>query len=71
MKTRCPALFAVLMMSCAGAAPNREGSLTLQNAVAEALANNPSIRAALRKWSAARARVPQAKAWDDPRVSYD
>ncbi|MDD5201098.1 MAG: TolC family protein, partial [Terrimicrobiaceae bacterium] len=42
-----------------------------QNAVAEALANNPSIRAALRKWSAARARVPQAKAWDDPRVSYD
>ncbi len=45
--------------------------LTLGEATAEALANNPRIHAAQRKWKAALARVPQAKAWEDPRLSYD
>jgi len=48
-----------------------KGELTLARATAEALANNPGIQSALRKWNAARARVPQAKSWDDPRLSYD
>lgn len=45
--------------------------LRLDQAIPEAMANNPSIQSALRKWNAARARVPQAKSWDDPRLSYD
>jgi len=44
------------------------GSLTLREVTAVALANNPSIKEALRKWNAAKARIPQAAAWDDPRL---
>jgi len=44
------------------------GSLTLSEVTAAVLANNPSIKEALRKWNAAKARIPQAGAWDDPRL---
>src|SRR4030095_7078988 len=37
----------------------------------EALSNNPSIKAAVSRWTAMKARVPQAAAWDDPRISAD
>ncbi len=47
------------------------GRLTLREVTAAALANNPAIKEALRKWNAARARVPQAAAWDDPRLGGD
>src|SRR6266567_7016249 len=46
----------------------RGGSLSLSEVTAAALANNPAIKEALRKWNAARARTPQAAAWDDPRL---
>src|SRR6266849_4122181 len=49
----------------------RGGSLSLSQVTAAALANNPAIKEALRKWNAARARVPQAAAWDDPRLGGD
>ncbi|MFZ0710692.1 MAG: TolC family protein, partial [Terrimicrobiaceae bacterium] len=45
------------------------GSVTLGSLTSEALRNNPSINAALSRWMAMRERVPQAAAWDDPRVS--
>jgi outer membrane protein TolC len=45
------------------------GSLSIKEVTAAALANNPSIREALRKWNAAKARVPQAAAWDDLRLA--
>jgi len=45
------------------------GSLTLREVTAAVLANNPSIKEALRKWNAAKARVPQAAAWDDLRLA--
>jgi cobalt-zinc-cadmium efflux system outer membrane protein len=45
------------------------GSFTLGTITDEALRNNPSIRAALSKWTAIKARVTQAGAWDDPRAS--
>jgi outer membrane protein TolC len=45
------------------------GSLTLREVTSAALANNPSIKEALRKWNAAKTRIPQAAAWDDLRVS--
>jgi len=47
------------------------GSLTLREVTSAALANNPSIKEALRKWNAAKARIPQAAAWDDPRLGGD
>jgi outer membrane protein, heavy metal efflux system len=47
------------------------GSFTLANVTNEALRNNPSIKTALSKWTAMRARVAQAAAWDDPRVSAE
>jgi len=46
----------------------RGGNLSLGDVTAAALANNPSIKEALRKWNAAKARIPQAAAWDDLRV---
>ncbi len=46
----------------------RGGSLSLSEVTAAALANNPAIKEALRKWNAARERTPQAAAWDDPRL---
>jgi len=49
----------------------RGGSLSLSEATAAALANNPAIKEALRKWNGARERVPQAAAWDDPRLGGD
>src|SRR5260370_26735288 len=49
----------------------RGGSLSLSEVTAAALANNPAIKEAQRKWNAARARIPQAAAWDDPRLGGD
>src|SRR5436305_13622876 len=49
--------------------PTEGGSLTLREVTSAALANNPSIKGALRKWNAAKARITQAAAWEDPRVS--
>ncbi|PYL56222.1 MAG: hypothetical protein DMF30_10495, partial [Verrucomicrobia bacterium] len=46
----------------------RGGSLSLSQVTAAALANNPAIKETLRKWNAARARIPLAAAWDDPRL---
>ena len=46
----------------------RGGDISLGDVTAAALANNPSIKEALRKWNAAKARIPQAAAWDDLRV---
>jgi outer membrane protein, heavy metal efflux system len=47
------------------------GSFTLASVSNEALRNNPSIEAAFSRWTAMKARVPQAAAWDDPKVSAD
>ncbi|HET9418326.1 MAG TPA: TolC family protein, partial [Chthoniobacterales bacterium] len=44
---------------------------SLGEVTAAVLANNPAIKESLRKWKAARARVPQAAAWDDPRLGGD
>src|ERR671918_2215175 len=44
-------------------------SLSLGEVTRAVLANNPAIKEALQKWNAANARVPQAAAWDDPKIS--
>ena len=44
------------------------GAISLAEVTAAALANNPAIKEAVRKWNAGKARIPQAAAWDDLRV---
>ncbi len=46
-------------------------SLDEQQLVRDVLATNPMLKAAAAKWAAARERVPQAKAWEDPMVGVD
>jgi outer membrane protein TolC len=46
-------------------------TLSLQWANSTALTNHPSLKAAHARWRAALARVPQARAWDDPRAGLD
>ncbi len=43
--------------------------LSLEEVTQAALQNNPSVKSALKKWDAMKARIPQAAAWDDPKVS--
>jgi outer membrane protein TolC len=59
------------MFSLASAKDPPQGKLTLAEATREALANNPSITSAWRKWNAMRVRMKQETSWEDPRVSYD
>jgi outer membrane protein, heavy metal efflux system len=49
----------------------KAGQLTLNDAVAAALENNPSIKTARAKWESARQRIPQAAAWEDPKLSFN
>jgi len=46
-------------------------SLSLSEVTSAVLANNAAIKEALKKWNATRARIPQAAAWDDPRLGGD
>jgi outer membrane protein, heavy metal efflux system len=45
--------------------------LTLGEVVAAAVQNNPTIKAARAKWESAKQRVPQAAAWEDPKLSVN
>jgi outer membrane protein, heavy metal efflux system len=49
----------------------KAGQLALNDAVATALQNNPAIKAARAKWESARQRIPQAAAWEDPKLSVN
>ncbi len=49
----------------------REETLSLAEATREALQNNPAIKSARAKWEAARQRIPQAGAWEDPQLKVN
>jgi outer membrane protein, heavy metal efflux system len=51
------------------ARPVRSNGLSLGEVTATALENNPAIKEAEHRWHAAIQRVPQAYAWDNPRVA--
>jgi cobalt-zinc-cadmium efflux system outer membrane protein len=51
--------------------PTKADQLTVNDAVAAAVANNPSIKSARAKWESARQRIPQAAAWEDPKLSVN
>lgn len=45
--------------------------LSLTEVVSEVLSNNPSLKAARANWEAMKERIPQARAWEDPRAGVD
>jgi outer membrane protein, heavy metal efflux system len=45
--------------------------LTLNETVTAALENNPAIKTARAKWESARQRIPQAAAWEDPKLTVN
>ena len=49
----------------------KTGQLTLNDAVTAALQNNLSIKTARAKWESAKQRIPQAAAWEDPKLSVN
>ena len=63
--------FAVTAEPLAGVAQGEAStpSLSLSEVTSAVLANNPVIKEALKKWNAASARIPQAAAWDDPKIA--
>ena len=75
MKTFYRLLFYLSLVSISRAESGNAGSeaqharISLGEVTSIVLANNPAIQQALRKWSAAKARVTQEGAWDDLRVS--
>src|SRR5258708_24966050 len=47
------------------------GQLALSDVVAAALENNPAIKTARAKWESAKQRIPQAAAWEDPKLTVN
>jgi len=47
------------------------GQLALSGAVTAALEKNPAIKTARAKWESARQRIPQAAAWEDPKLTVN
>ncbi len=45
--------------------------LSISEVVSEVLSNNPSLKSARANWEAMKERVPQARAWADPRAGVD
>ncbi len=64
-----------LLRQAAVAAPETNSvqpdTLLLDQVVSEVLSNNPSLKAAQANWEAMKERVPQARAWEDPRAGVD
>jgi outer membrane protein TolC len=75
MKSLQVLLFSICFVNAARAAEKTDAvetqSFTLASVIDLALRDNASIEAALSRWVAMKSRVPQAAAWDDPRVSAD
>ena len=62
------ALTSILRAESSGDAGIEVPRISLREVTSVVLANNPSIKEAENRWHAARERVRQANAWDDPRI---
>src|SRR5439155_1158602 len=77
MKTFYRLLFYLTLISITRAESGDAGSeaqrarISLGEVTSIVLANNPAIKEAERRWSAAKERITQATAWDDLKVSGD
>src|SRR5450631_3160746 len=47
-----------------------QSSLSLEEVTRKALVQNPAVAAARARWRMARQRIPQAAAWEDPRLNF-
>lgn len=56
---------------CADDMPSSSGVLALDDVIREVLTNNPTLKAATENWQAMKERIPQARAWPDPRMGFD
>src|SRR5437588_11957970 len=63
------ALTSIIRAENSGDAGIEVPRISLREVTSVVLANNPSIKEAENRWHAARERVRQANAWDDPRIS--
>jgi outer membrane protein, heavy metal efflux system len=66
-----PGIAVLAQESTSKAKQTKAGQLTLKGAVAAALEKNPTIKTARAKWESARQRIPQAAAWDDPKLTVN
>src|SRR4029453_8197368 len=66
------ALILIASISQAGDAPllSRE-KISSRDLISIVLASNPGVKASREKWEAMKERVPQARAWEDPRAGGD
>jgi cobalt-zinc-cadmium efflux system outer membrane protein len=79
MKLRiCVAIAIVLPLQQVAAAsaaetvpPPTSEALSIDAVVSEVLSNNPSLKSARATWEAMKERVPQARAWADPRLDVN
>src|SRR5437868_9293551 len=62
------ALTSIIRAENSGDAGIEAPRISLREVTSAVLANNPSIKEAENRWRAARERVRQANAWDDPRI---
>jgi outer membrane protein TolC len=68
--------FFLIQLSRAGDDPPEQGrarqaTFSLEEATRAAVTNNAAVKAARAKWEMMKARVPQARAWDDPMAGVD
>jgi cobalt-zinc-cadmium efflux system outer membrane protein len=64
-------LVCIMLLACALIPDSYPKAQSLEVLVQEALQNNPKLKAAEKKWDAAKAMVPQAGAWMDPMLSFE
>src|SRR6266508_2367896 len=62
------ALTSIIRAENSGDAGTEAPRISLREVTSIVLANNPAIKEAENRWRAARERVRQANAWDDPRI---
>jgi cobalt-zinc-cadmium efflux system outer membrane protein len=69
--TSTAALFTVVFLWAVSTQAQATGSLTEREVIRAVLQDNQTLKAALAKWEAMKARVPQAKAWEDLRAAVE
>jgi cobalt-zinc-cadmium efflux system outer membrane protein len=69
--TTAAGMFAVVVLWAVSAHAQPTGSLTERAVIRAVLRDNQTLKAALAKWEATKARVPQARAWEDPRAAVE
>src|SRR5271169_1154475 len=71
----CPAACLLVTLGIAGQTTDGQtsasASLSLADVIGEVISNNATLKAATANWEAMKERIPQARAWADPRIGFD